>query len=202
MVRTMALTGAHAPGATPLETDDIEGLIPPTVATQRDLNEWEEANIASARRWLQRQRKWRNFLEYSFALELHRQMFSKTWRWAGTLRGRETVIGVDPRAISLLLPQALSNAEYQLDRTTDRSEIDEIAARLHHRLVQIHPFRNGNGRHSRLLVDRALTARQVEPFSWGRANLFPAGPLRDTYIASLRAADAGDFEPLYAFVRT
>ena len=175
----MALTGAHAPGATPIEAEDLEDLIPDTVTTQGDLNEWEARNIADARAWLSRQRK-----------------------WPGTLRQRETIVGVDPRQIPLLLPQALANANYQLSHATSASDMDQAAARLHHRVVQIHPFRNGNGRHARLLTDRVLRVHGASPFTWGRANLISAGPVRDTYIAALRAADGGDVATLYAFVRS
>lgn len=198
----MALTGAHAPGATPIEAEDLEDLIPDTVTTQGDLNEWEARNIADARAWLSRQRKWPDPLDYGFCLELHRHMFNNTWKWAGTLRQRETIVGVDPRQIPLLLPQALANANYQLSHATSASDMDQAAARLHHRVVQIHPFRNGNGRHARLLTDRVLRVHGASPFTWGRANLISAGPVRDTYIAALRAADGGDVAPLYAFVRS
>jgi fido (protein-threonine AMPylation protein) len=81
-------------------------------------------------------------------------------------------------------------------------EVDQVAARLHHRLVQVHPFINGNGRHARLLTDRVLRVRGATPFTWGRANLAGAGPARDSYIAALRAADGGNFASLYAFVRS
>lgn len=202
MVRVVALTGAHAPGATPLERDDVDGLIPPAVATQRDLNEWEEANIAEARQWLRRQRKWKDQLAYGFAIELHRRMFARTWRWAGTLRTRETMVGVDPRHIADLLSQALENTRFQLDSANERAEIDRIAARLHHRMVQIHPFRNGNGRHARMLVDGVLISRRHEPFNWGREDLAPVGPVRTRYIEALGRADDGDFEALYGFVRS
>jgi fido (protein-threonine AMPylation protein) len=33
---------------------------------------------------------------------------------------------------------------------------DAIAVRFHHRLIQIHPFPNGNGRHSRLMADHDI----------------------------------------------
>jgi Fic-DOC domain mobile mystery protein B len=198
----VALTGAHAPGTTPIEPEDLEDLIPDTVTTQSDLNEWEARNIAEARTWLGRQRKWPDPLDYGFCLQLHRRMFDNTWKWAGTLRQRETVVGVDPRHIPLLLPQALANANHQLDLATNPADVDQAAARLHHRLVKVHPFRNGNGRHARLLTDRVLRLRRAIPFSWGRASLISAGPVRDAYIAALRAADGRDFALLYAFVRS
>jgi len=203
MVTAVGLTGPQVPGATPLDKEDVEQLIPNALTTQRELNEWEETNIGEAREWLGRQRKWRDPLAYGFAIELHRRMFYRTWQWAGTLRRREASVGVDPRSIPFLLPQALDNAKYQFTLTEDPlNHGHRVAARLHHRLVQIHPFRNGNGRHARLLVDYVLRKREAEPFTWGRANLVNAGPVRDAYIAALRAADAVDFEPLYVFVRS
>jgi Fic family protein len=81
------------------------------------------------------------------------------------------------------------------------AQIDEIAARFHHRLVWIHPFSNGNGRHARLLTDLLLAANGAVPFTWGRGDLEHAGEARERYLAALRAADARDFAPLLAFVR-
>lgn len=80
--------------------------------------------------------------------------------------------------------------------------IDEVAARFHHRLVWIHPFPNGNGRHARLLTDLLLAASGAEPFTWGRGDLEHAGEARERYLAALRAADARDLSPLRAFVRS
>ena len=126
----MELTGAHARGATLLEPDDIEGLIPGHVRTQAELNEWEEANILQARAWLARIRVRKSPFDYLFALRLHKQMFGRTWRWAGQIRQSETNIGVDPRRIAQLFPQVLANAETQLSQNP--ADIDKIAARLHH----------------------------------------------------------------------
>ncbi len=200
MVSAVGLTGAHSPGATPLEPDDIEGLIPGHIRTQAELNEWEEANILQARDWLARPRVRKTPFDYLFALRLHKQMFGRTWRWAGRIRQRETNIGVDPRTIAQLFPQALANAEIQLSQNP--SGIDRIAAQLHHRLVVIHSFRNGNGRHARLLVDVLLSENGHRGFAWGSGNLTAEGDVRARYLSALRAADAGDFSPLFAFVRS
>ena len=55
---------------------------------------------------------------------------------------------------------------------------DEIAVRFHHRLVQIHPFANGNGRHARLMADLLVIELGAERFSWGRTNLQDANDVR------------------------
>ena len=196
----MGLTDAHAPGATPLEPDDIEGLIPGHIRTQAELNEWEEANILQAHAWLVRPRVRKTPFDYLFALRLHKQMFGRTWRWAGQVRQRETNIGVDPGRIAQLLPQALANAELQLSQNP--ADIDRIAAQLHHRLVVIHAFRNGNGRHARLLVDLLLREKGQRTFAWGSGNLTAEGDVQARYLSALRAADAGDFSLLFAFVRS
>ena len=79
---------------------------------------------------------------------------------------------------------------------------DEIAVRLHHHLVHIHPFPNGNGRHSRLIADLLIMQLGGERFTWGSANLQDADEMRKRYIASLKAADNHDLGPLLAFARS
>lgn len=79
---------------------------------------------------------------------------------------------------------------------------DEIAARFHHKLVWIHAYPNGNGRHARLATDLLLKAVGRPPFIWGRETLVDEGETRDRYIAALCAADAHDMTPLLTFVRS
>jgi Fic-DOC domain mobile mystery protein B len=79
---------------------------------------------------------------------------------------------------------------------------DEIAVRFHHRLVLIHSFPNGNGRHARLMADLLVMRLGAERFSWGSANLQGAGEVRQRYIAALQAADDHDIGPLLAFARS
>lgn len=200
MVKVVVLTGSHAPGATPLDPDDIAGLIPGHITTLGELNEWEEQNILKARARLRTVRSKKDPLDEGFIFDLHRQMFGETWRWAGKARTKETVVGVDPAQVRVSVHDALADTREQLRHPP--VNIDHVAARLHHRLVEIHPFSNGNGRHTRLVADLLLSANGRPEFSWGRTNLNAAGPVRDTYIAALRAADARDYAPLFAFVRS
>ncbi len=74
--------------------------------------------------------------------------------------------------------------------------------RFHHRLVAIHPFPNGNGRHARLMLDLLVMRLGQVRFSWGRESLRDAGAMRKRYIAALKAADNHDIGPLLVFARS
>jgi Fic-DOC domain mobile mystery protein B len=136
----------------------------------------------------------------SFVRELHKRMFDRTWRWAGSFRKTERNLGVAPEQIAPQLRNLLDDARYWLEHTT--YSLDECAARFHHRLVSIHCFANGNGRHARLMTDALLKGAGGAPFSWGRGDLVHTGDIRSHYLAALRAADSGDNSPLLAFVRS
>jgi Fic-DOC domain mobile mystery protein B len=190
---------------TPLDPDEAEGLRLSYVATRAELNAAEAENIAAGLRWAARQRlNPHQLLDDLFLRELHRQMFSSVWRWAGRYRKTEKNIGVEPTAIAVAVRDLVGDALVWVTAVDSPSawSSDEIAVRFHHRLVSIHPFPNGNGRHSRASADLLLTTLAVEPFTWGRSNLSEPNEVRDRYLASLRAADGGDFTPLLAFARS
>ena len=195
----MAVKFEYPPGATPLDPDDAAGLIPSHIATQGQLNEWEFQNVTEGRTWAF-SRKRSNLLTTRFAQELHRRMFAKTWKWAGTLRRKETVPGIDPGNIAIELKKLFDDIAYQLQHKP--MPLDEIAARFHHRLTYIHPFPNGNGRHARLMTDILLKANGAEPFDWGNGDLVAPDDARKRYIAALRAADGRDPSLLFNFVRS
>lgn len=188
-------------GATPLDPDEVESLIPTHIRTRGELDQWEQENILAAERWLFSPRTRRKVeLTRNFVVLVHRRMFDRTWRWAGQFRRTERNIGVDPRVIPVELRTLLDDAEYWIGHGT--YDLDEVAARLHHRLVAIHPFPNGNGRHARMFAD-ALLVREGQPrFTWGSGNLLETGEIRRRYLGALRAADAHDIRPLLAFVRS
>ena len=196
----MGLEGAHAEGATPLDPDDVAGLIPKHINTQGALNEWEQLNITEASQWLYKGIQRKSLLTEAFVRELHNRMFGKTWKWAGTFRNTDKNIGVDWTQISVRLNQLLGNAQYQLDNHV--FDLDEIAVRFHRELVWIHLFPNGNGRHARLISDALLIQLGGKAFTWGNANLTNDGQVRQTYLAALRQGDAGNFVPLLKFVRS
>ncbi len=192
----------HYPiGATPLDPDEAAGLVPAHISTQGDLNAWEQVNIAQGDRWAVRQKK-RDLLDEGFIRDLHRKMFDKTWKWAGTFRKSNKNIGVDWTQIAVKLRNLLDNTQYQIEnRVFDN---DEIAVRFHHQLVWIHAFPNGNGRHARLTAD-LLAMRLSRPrLTWGRseASIESVGELRNRYLTALRAADQGQPLDLIAFARS
>lgn len=191
----------YPPGATPLDADELASLIPGHITTQGDLNEWEQLNIVQGETWAQRQRGQRKeILTEAFLHQLHRQMFGETWKWAGDFRKTDKNIGVDWFQIGVELKKLLDDTHYQIEHTSYPP--DEIAVRFHHRLVAIHPFPNGNGRHARLMAD-LLVERLGQPrFTWGRRSLVDANDTRKDYIAALQAADARDMAPLLAFARS
>ena len=137
--------------------------------------------------------------------ELHRRMFADVWRWAGKYRLTEKNIGIDPTAIAVAVRELVADARVWLRSIGPPPAAgppDEIAVRFHHQLVIIHPFPNGNGRHSRAATDLLLAALDGEPLTWGRRNLTEPNEVRARYIDALRAADTGDYRLLLAFVRS
>ncbi|MFY0748918.1 mobile mystery protein B [Pseudomonas sp. NFX5] len=195
----MAIELELKPGQTPLDPDEVAGLKPRHIATQGELDEWEAQNILKASRWVARQKKL-DVLNDHFCRELHVKMFDDTWKWAGTFRKSDKNIGCDWTQIAVKLRQLLDNVAYWLEHNVFPPE--EIAVRFHHRLVWLHAFPNGNGRHARLMTDCLLRQCGLAPFSWGRGNLVIVNEVRHRYIQSLRAADANDYALLSAFVRS
>ena len=193
-----------AAGATPLDENEAAGLVPTHISTQAELNEWEQANILEAYKWLRERRRFTtvaDLLTDTFARELHKRMFDLTWEWAGTYRTSDKSIGVHWPAVAEQLRNLLADAVHWIGSAVFTD--DEIAVRVHHRLVQIHPFANGNGRHGRLFADTLLVALDRPPFTWGgwAADLQRQSDLRSAYIAALHRADVGDLAPLLSLVR-
>ena len=191
----------YAPGATPLNPDEAEGLVPLHITTQADLNAWEQANIALGDRWAARQKK-RELLDEGFVRDLHRQMFDKTWQWAGTLRQSNKNIGVDWTQVAVKLRDLLNNTRYQIENHVFKE--DEVAVRFHHQLVLIHAFPNGNGRHARLMADFLITRLGQPRLTWGgtSASRISVAKIREKYLVALRAADQGQIEGLIEFARS
>ena len=188
----------HLTGATALDADERASLIPGHITTQAELNEWEQLNILQGEAWARKQRK--EILSESFVRLLHKQMFGETWRWAGELRKSDKNIGADWLKIGVELKKLLDDVHYQVEHGSFPA--DEIAVRFHHRLVAVHPFPNGNGRHARLMADLLVERLGQRRFTWGSRSLVDATNTRQGYIAALQAADARNYAPLLTFARS
>ena len=186
-------------GATPLEPEEIEGLRLKHITTRDELDRWEQDNIQDALDWLSRRKKKDNVLSEEFICQLHERMFGKVWKWAGSFRRTNKNIGVEWPYISVELKMLRDDVTYWIDNKTFPPQ--EIAYRFHHRLVWIHLFPNGNGRHSRMITDILLTeVFALQVFSWGGENLTEAGKVRSQYIQALRAADGNEYSLLKKFL--
>jgi Fic-DOC domain mobile mystery protein B len=187
--------------ATPLQPNEREGLLQTWITHRRDLNEAEQENIVEGAAWVRGRRRvsLERMLSEDFIRTLHKRMFGDVWEWAGTFRTTERNIGVVAYRIAVELAGLLSDIRYWIEHETFQP--DEIAIRFHHRLVAIHPFPNGNGRHARLAADLLIERLGGERFSWGGGSLGDIGELRARYVATLRAADNLDIAPLLEFAR-
>ena len=190
-------------GATPIEPDGLRDLIPDYISTMSELNQAEQSNIADGFVWAEKQIQ-ADLLSASFIIKLHQKMFDQVWTWAGKMRRSNTNIGVGKEHIMNELGQLLGNTQYWIKNNT--YNIDETAARFHHRLVPIHVFPNGNGRHARLMTDLILMKNGASRFSWGTNGTYTPleaeGRTRSDYLAALKKADKNDFNPLIAFARS
>ena len=184
--------------STPLSPEEQEGLIPSYITLRSELNEAEQANIVDGEEWAFN--RTRDVLSEKFLNDLHKRMFGRVWKWAGHYRRTGKNIGIDAYRIPMELRNLLDDVRFWIEHSTYQP--DEIGARFHHRLVWIHPFPNGNGRHARTAADLLLAALGRPRFIWGRENLVDAGETRRAYVDVLRAADAHDYDPLLAFVRS
>jgi Fic-DOC domain mobile mystery protein B len=195
--------GADPPGATPLTADDLDGLIPSDLATRGDLDRAELENIVEGRLWAGA-RRWTpaSLLDAAAVRDLHRRMFGQVWRWAGQWRRRETNLGVSPEAIAVAVRDTLDDARAWVEHATYPP--DEVALRLHHRLVAVHPFPNGNGRHARLCADLLVRTLGRPPLTWSGGDLVHTAAVRDRYLAALRAMDSDrdDVTSLLDFARS
>lgn len=185
--------------ATPLEPEEREGLRLTWVTTRTDLNIAEQDNIDKGAAWAFRARK-PELMTVDFVLQLHKRMLGDVWSWAGQYRRTERNIGIAPHMIGVQTSQLMGDAAYWVENAT--YEPTELAVRLHHRLVYIHPFPNGNGRHARMMADLVLRRLGAPSLSWGGGSLADLNELRRAYVDALRLADREDYDALIAFSRS
>ena len=197
----MGLDFEYINGQTPLDEDEKEGLLILTIATRGELDEFEQNNIEEAIQWIYSKKfKPKQIISEDFIKRLHKRMYGQVWAWAGDFRKTNKNIGVDKWQISIELKSLIDDTLFWIANKTYSD--DEIALRFKHRLVSIHCFPNGNGRHSRLMADiiiEKLFNKAI--YSWGSENLSKECDSRLNYLNAVRKADNGEIEPLLVFAR-
>jgi len=191
----------YVDGQTPLSEEEKEGLLIKTITTHEELDEHEQLNIERAVAWtIQSKFKTDKILTEQFIKTLHKKMFSDVWAWAGSFRKSEKNLGVEWINIATELKYLLDDTIYWIENSVYPP--DETAIRFKHRLVNIHCFSNGNGRHSRLMADiiiESVYGKNV--FSWHGSNMVKPDETRKIYIAAIREGDNGNIKPLLEFAR-
>lgn len=197
----MGLELKYEDGQTPLNEEEKEGLLIRSITTHGELDEHEQLNIEEAIKWIINSKfKKDKILTEKFIKTLHKKMLGNVWSWAGEFRKSEKNIGVEWVNIGIELRTLLNDTNYWIENGTYAP--DEIAIRFKHRLVNIHCFPNGNGRHSRIMADiliEFIFAKQI--FSWNQSNMVKADETRKEYIRSIREGDKGDISHLIKFAR-
>ncbi len=187
-------------GATPIDLDEAEGLLLTHITTHGELNRWEQDNIVEALAWIDKTKP-TNILNEQFIKRLHNRMFGYVWRWAGQFRRSDKNIGVSWHQVPMYLKNMCDDVPVWIQ--TQNESPEEMAVRFHHRLVWIHPFSNGNGRHARLMADIFIeNVLHGSSFSWGKRNLSSPSEYRSRYINALQEADNGNYIPLLEFAKS
>ena len=198
----MGLDLEYINGQTPLDEDEKEGLLIPTIATREELDEFEQQNIEEALQWiLTKSFKAEAVLTEKFICNLHKRMYGGVWSWAGKFRKTNKNLGIDKWQIPVALKTLCDDSLFWVKNKTYSPE--EIAIRFKHRIVSIHCFPNGNGRHSRLMADIIINKIYGLPmFSWGTGDLVHQGDTRSKYLKAVKEADNEMFQPLIEFARS
>lgn len=199
----MGLNLKYGKGQTPLDEEEKDGLKIKSISTKGELDEFEQQNIEEAIFWMMN-KNWGTdkILSENFICTLHKKMYGEVWNWAGKFRKSEKNIGIKSYLIPVELKTLLDDALFWINNKIYLSE--EISIRFKHRLVSIHCFPNGNGRHSRLMAD-IMNEKifKIPPFTWGaKYNLSQESEVRDNYIKSVKAADKGDYDLLIRFSKS
>jgi Fic-DOC domain mobile mystery protein B len=198
----MGLNSDYIDGQTPLNEEEQNGLLIPSITTREELDEFEQLNIEKAIQWTFG-KKWKaeQLFSEKFVKDLHKRMYGEVWKWAGAFRESEKNLGIKSYLIPAELKVLLDDAIFWVQN--DTYSPDELAIRFKHRLVSIHCFSNGNGRHSRLMADLIMEKLFNSTFfSWGSSNLVKATDTRKAYIKAVKMADKQDLQPLIVFAKS
>jgi Fic-DOC domain mobile mystery protein B len=197
----MGLELHYEEGQTPLNEEEKEGLKIKSITTQGELDEFEQLNIEKAVEWtIHANLKSEKIVTEKFIKDLHKKMYGDVWKWAGEFRKSNKNIGINWTQIAIELKNLIDDTNYWIEHNIYPPE--EIAIRFKHKIVSIHCFPNGNGRHSRMMADIIMEfIFNGELFSWQNSTMVKADQTRKEYISALRKADNGNINPLIEFAK-
>lgn len=198
----MGLVLDYQDGQTPLDEDEKDGLLIKSITTHAELNEHEQLNIEKAIEWtIHNHFSAEKILTENFIKQLHKKMLGEVWSWAGKFRKTEKNIGSPWSRVGVELKYLLDDTLFWIENKTFPP--DEIAIRFKHRLVNIHCFPNGNGRHSRIMADIIVESIFDRPvFTWCNSDMVIGDATRKKYISAIQRGDKGDITPLLEFARS
>ena len=197
----MGLDFDYEDGQTPLEEEEKDDLLISTITTRSELNEFEQLNIEDAVQfYMRRKYNAETLLTEKFIKSVHAKMYGNVWKWAGSFRNSNKNLGVDKFQIGIELRKLMDDCQYWIKNKSFST--DEIATRFKHRIVSIHCFVNGNGRHSRFIADLIMeNIFKEQPFTWGAKKMIDNEIVRKAYLLALKAADKGDYTQLITFAK-
>jgi cell filamentation protein len=179
--------------------DNLLGL------TSKDaLNEQEALGIARVERHLLEEFEYPVDVTVGLLQDLHRRAFGHLYDWAGRWRTQVPNVGAylpppAPRVPQLLYEfiDELRHRQDLVGPTPTAEEVAGLLAYVHHRLVAIHPFVNGNGRTARLFTN-------LLAYNYGFQDVVlyrrEPGQGRTDYLQAIRQGDAYDLGPLQALI--
>lgn len=184
--------------------DDLSGLLLLNLTTKGDLDAAELQAVSRAYdKYIFRARRKKpgtSWLTEAFIRETHRTLLGDIWEWAGKYRTSTTNIGIHWPLVPEQVKCLCEDFSFWDSRESSMPVL-EVAARLQNRLTRIHPFKNGNGRHARLMSDIFFYSRRHPLPRWPQLQLMSQGEaLRQRYIASMRKADEEDYGELMKFM--
>ncbi|KAI1725050.1 fic/DOC family domain-containing protein [Ditylenchus destructor] len=113
---------------------------------------------------------------------------------AGVIRSTQVYVGnFVPTAPEFIMSEMEELISWLNDEETLRVDPVEMAALTHYKLVYIHPFIDGNGRTSRLLMNFILMQAGFPPV------IIPVEE-RSRYYSTLQQANQGDLRPFIRFI--
>lgn len=168
------------------------------IRSKRAMDEMEAAKLVEATDWAIRNVTAEQRFTAADICFWHKQWLGKVYPWAGAYRQVNIGKGGFMFAMSAQVPRLMQEFEKkELARFTpctfdNLEDVLEALAITHCELVLIHPFREGNGRISRLLSSLMALQAGLPLLDFSSIK----GKKREEYFAAVQASMGGDYVPM------